>query len=378
MVSVALVATACAGEDGLRLSVGIVDRSTARATFARVFWIDKQHRDAGSLRLVGDELAKLGERPIAQACSLSAAGRNPAANMGQFFQPDRASGAFCGINERLRNAVVFVALEPRLLLGQLAQTALGRLRAARLKTFAAIGKLDANGFDALAGIAMSVAVRRDVGNAEIDTKRFERIDQFRIVDVADASDKPLTLDQHQIDLAATMFHQQALMFPHHGLDLDATVECPDRNDVIRLEADNPIIVWLSGVLAKLDQLRLVTVGFVRRVRVGDFGDAANGHLRRDLELSPRIGIGQLMQVELSNNARFKAALRQEVAGLVATLERASEQAGLLFRRLELDVGHEFHSSSIERSAFPVNPRTSGGACFPLPALAGQRKARVNR
>lgn len=83
-----------AKENRLAWSIPLVDRSAARARFARVARIDRNNLDANALGFVFQKSAKLAERPIGQAIATAAASRNPSANVLQFFQSNSTSGAF--------------------------------------------------------------------------------------------------------------------------------------------------------------------------------------------------------------------------------------------------------------------------------------------
>lgn len=324
-----------------------VDRSAIRATFTRVLRIDENYRDASALRLVGDELAKLGKGPITQACSLSTAGLYPVADIGQFLKTNGATGALRGFNKLLRNAVVSVFLEPRLFAREFSEAALSRLRSSFLKTRTAAVKIGAYLFDGLASVALAVAVGRNVGNTEVDAQGFQRVDQLRIVNVADTGEIEAAPDKQQINLALTEGEHVALMLAHRGLDLDSAVQRPDRNDVVGLEADNPVIVRLRRVLAELYK-PVAAVGLLCRVSVGNLGNAADGRLSAKRESLSRLGVPNLVQVKLPRHASLKAFPRQEIARLVAAFERISKLLGLLSRRKQLDIGDQFHYSSIER------------------------------
>ena len=69
-------------------SVLFVDHTAAQAADACVARIDGQDGNAAHRRFVGDEGAKLSERPVVQACSLTTAGRDPASDMRQVLWKD--------------------------------------------------------------------------------------------------------------------------------------------------------------------------------------------------------------------------------------------------------------------------------------------------
>src|SRR3954452_12014711 len=120
-ISGCAIAASNTGEGRLIRPVPLVDHPAARATDARVTGIDADQQNAAQHGFVGHEAAKLPEGPVGQASSRTAFGRNPAANVRQVLQRQAPSGAFCGLNERLRNCVVRMVLEPPLLAGEDAQ-----------------------------------------------------------------------------------------------------------------------------------------------------------------------------------------------------------------------------------------------------------------
>lgn len=321
----------------------IVDYSAARAAFARVTRVNEQHRHASASSLVLDKLAELGECPVTQACALSTTGRNPAANMLQVFETYRPAGALRGFNERPRNAVVFVFLEPRLLLREFAETALGRLGAALLKTSTASVKIGSDLFDSFPGVTLAVAVGGDIGDAEINAERFKRIDQFWVVDIADAGKVELAAHIHQIDLTLAESEHVALMLAHGGLDLDAAVDSPDRDDIVGLKANDALVVRLCGMLAEDDLRRFEIVGLLCRVSVSDLGDTAHDRLSAKIKPFAGFGIRQLVQIELPGFASLETSLRKPVARLIAALKRVAKQVCLFARRFEFDVRHQLHS-----------------------------------
>jgi hypothetical protein len=86
---------------------------------------------------------------------------------------------------------------------------------------------------------------------------------------------PVAADPPQIDLALAVDEQVPLALSHHGLDLDTP-----RDDVVRLEAHDSIVVRLRRVLAGHTQPLSASL-----VGVGDLGNTANHHLGRELEAS---------------------------------------------------------------------------------------------
>ncbi|HMB08209.1 MAG TPA: hypothetical protein VKP69_31325, partial [Isosphaeraceae bacterium] len=75
-------------------------------------------RYTGQSCLVGQEGKELMERPTRELiASVATPGRNPFADALQVFQGNPASGAFGGLDDRFRDAMVFVPAEPGLFPG---------------------------------------------------------------------------------------------------------------------------------------------------------------------------------------------------------------------------------------------------------------------
>lgn len=99
-----------------------------------LFGVDEQRRDAGTSGLLRDEC-----RPeTASYERVAAAGLDPFVNAFEVFKTDAATGVLRLQHDRLRDAVVFVSLEPPLFSRELAKFAFGGLGAATLQPGSAL------------------------------------------------------------------------------------------------------------------------------------------------------------------------------------------------------------------------------------------------
>lgn len=323
--------------------VSLVGVPARRALPARVAWIDEKNRNAAQGRLVGDERAELSERPVVEPCPLTAPGRYPVADTLEIFERNSAAGAFSSRNERLRDAVVDVALEPALPASEFAEPPLGSLGAALLETGTATGKMGANLFDGFACHHVAVAVGRDVDDPEIDTEPVFGVEPLGFWDVAGASEEPLSADEAEIDLALSVSHQLALTSAHNDRDRDASNDRPERHGVDFLgEPQDTVVVWLGRERTKDGCFLSVDLE-----RVGDLGDRPNRCLRGQTELGAKLIIGELVEIELPEHAGLVATRRKPRARGVAALKGLPERVRLLLRRQELYRSHELHASKIE-------------------------------
>jgi hypothetical protein len=157
-----------AGKCRLSLSIGLVDHPALRTGPAGVAWINGDDRDAGKLRFICGEPAKLGKRPPMRTAALRLAGLNPVANMRDVFDRNHAAGAFGVRNSFLRYVVVHVLAKAGLLPAQSLKAALCSFGAAALQAGMAARELLSNALDFSIGKGSPFAVIGNVYDAEIN------------------------------------------------------------------------------------------------------------------------------------------------------------------------------------------------------------------
>ena len=342
MVSHTSVAARDTGEGRLIGSVPLIYAAARPTSPGGVAWIDEQDRHACQSRLVGDEGSELTETPIVQPSALAGPGLNPAAYPLQVFKGDGPTGAFGLQHECFADAMVRVCLEPPLFAGQLPEPALRGFGVALLKSATAAGQLGAASFDCRARVGSSVTVGGDVDDAEIDAEHVGCFDQTGVVDVADDRKIPGAAYQHQIDFALPVGEQPSLMFAADIGDLLPPAERPDRQLIVGQEPEDTIIERLGTVRAKLPLLVSVDL-----VGIGHFAKAPDRNLSRQAEAVTKIAVADLLKGEVPKRLRLERHARLPVTSFIATLKRLLKQSFLLWRRYQLDIRNELHSSSIE-------------------------------
>lgn len=331
-----------AGEVGLRPTVGFIDHAALWARPGRVPGVDGPHGNAGELRLVRGELAKLGERPTMQTVALCLSGLNPLADVAEVFHRNGKPGAFGSRNDLLGDAVVDVLAKAGLLPAEFLQAPLGGFGSPALQSAATTGELRSDPLDIGTGVAVAEAIEGEINDPEVNTKHPLDVDLLGVGHVADAGEIPLSPHQHKIDLALTESEQGALALAADEMDLLAPTEQPDAHRVLGGEPEDAVIVGLSRVLAEPAQA--LTSGLIS---ISHLGNGAHCSLRGQTKARPHIGIGQLVQIELARFACRMRAFGQVIARRVAALQRLAQRLLLSARRLQLDVGNEFHASSID-------------------------------
>lgn len=324
------------------LSVRLVDHPALGARSGRVSRIDCDQWNPDHARLVSDELAKLGECPPMQTVALCLSGLNPLADVRQILDGNREAVAFGVRNDLLGDTMVHVLAKAGLLPAELLQAPLGGFAASTLQSGATTSIVLASGLDGVAGVRTAMAIEGEVDDAEVDAEHAFNIDLARVGNVTNAGEIELAAHEHQINLALAEGEQGALALAADERDALATFQRPDAHAVIH-HSEDAVVVGLSRVLAKRDDLWRAPIGLVGGVRISDLGNAAHGDLSSEAEARSCLGVGQLVQVELARLASTKAALREVVAGFIATLQRLAQELFLISRRLELNVRNELHA-----------------------------------
>lgn len=128
--------------------------------------IDKNNRNSGQLRFVGDKRPELVERPTVENDSLLSPNRYAVTNVAQIFELDSAAAALGSSNDLLRNAMVQVAGKPGFLARKFLQPALGRPCSFPLQSRPQAPMAQADRLDVAARVPPSVRIGGDIGDSE--------------------------------------------------------------------------------------------------------------------------------------------------------------------------------------------------------------------
>lgn len=228
-------------------SIPLVDVAARIASLRCVSRIDTDKRNSIMSGLVGNKGAKLGERPGVQPRSLPAPGRNPRANVPEFFQHDAARGAFRRCDDLLRDYVVRVFAKPGLLPGEFTEPALGGLGATTLKAGLTARESVSDALDFGSGVHLSVAIYGQGDDAEIHAEPIACPELLGLRNVARRGQEPFAAHQAEIDLSLAEGHQPPLMLAHHEGHDDPTLDRPKANGrPVLHEPQDAIIVGLPN------------------------------------------------------------------------------------------------------------------------------------
>lgn len=316
---------------------------TTCGTLARcVFRVYRDNGHAEKFRFVFDLLSQIGERPVIQSVSLAFTNRYPVADITQLFKSDGAASVFSLNHKLFGDNVVLEFLKAFLLARKLLEFSLRGFSLLSLEVASAVRKRLTDAFDILTGDSFAIGIGNDIDDTKINTKHIFRIKESSFINIANAIEKELSADVKESYFALSALKQFALFISHNERKGDSAIHCPNGNEVILLESDNPLVV---GNRTKRAELPL-SVG-IDFVRVGNFRNRANNDLSRKSECISHSVIRQFMQLELLENLILKGRFRDVVTCLVYLLHCCKQSIRLHIQRgLQFEVDNQFHESII--------------------------------
>ena len=204
----------------------------------------------------------------------------PPPNALEFFKDNRPLRAFGFGNDPLADVMIRVFLKAALTPRKSFQMAFGRLRSDLLKRLTAACIPLAAMLDMLARKCFSIAVSREIDDAEINPKEAFSINRFRRLDFASNEQIPLATNQSKIGFAALCSKQLALALATDERNRLPPVQSPNRGfRTFDIVGQNAIIVGDSTMgLKRAPCLAIQLVG------ICDLADTAYRKLRGQVEL----------------------------------------------------------------------------------------------
>jgi hypothetical protein len=327
-------------ERSLIRTVPLIDGSTPIARLTGVARVNQHHRNTAHLRFIADVLAKLAETPIAVPGALRFP--NPLlcafTDARQIFEGKCTTSAFGFLNQLLCNPMIRIRLKTALLAAEVLQAPFRAFCADCLQSSATTLVALAYSFNLCATVLFTVAVGGKVRYPKIDTQDCVNIIWRWFIDIARYKEIELTLAKHQIAFALSGLQQPALSFTADKRNGLTTGNCPDRNRLpVKLERQNTVIISDAAV-RPIAALCLA----IQLVTITNFGKTTDHHLCRQAVVSLDALIDQLLQIILSKYLLFPRNAADLVTRGVGRFKRAFQGVGLFRRRLQLDLGNDFH------------------------------------
>jgi hypothetical protein len=357
-------------ELGLAFAIAAFGMPTCATSLAGVGRIDKRYWHTCSLRFVADKRSQLAEGPIAMSRSLLPCNPCPRSDALEILKDKRTLRAFGFSNQPLADVVIGIFVKAPLATSELTQAAFGRLRSDLLERLTAHQIPLAAALDLLARKRFTVAVGRQIDNAQIDAQDTRDIDRLGRLDFASNEQIPFATDQRQIGFPALGRKQFTLASATDEREDLPPIKRPDRNfrtfQVIR---ENAIVIG-NRTQRRKRPLQLP----IPFVRIGDFGDTAHRKLRGQMERLAHRLIGQVVDRELAKGFRLPCHLTDEVARGVGCLKRVLKRVSLCWRREQLQLNCESHDMTV----YP-NPNVCASASWlecAIPACGATRLIRA--
>ena len=328
-------------------TVSLINTTTGRAGLRGVGWINQEQRHACLSRLVVQKGAQLKERPRMQRGSLGAPKPYPRANACQIFQCNRALCALRFSHHFLAQVMVRPFCETGLVTRQSLEPSFGRFSSLALEFGSQTAVAIAYIVDRTGRMDFTIGVNRDICYAQVNAQYALNVLWHWFLNFTGSGEKEFIAEQHQVRLPLAHFEQSPLMFTTNEGNQHSAIYRPDGNRAGQ-PAQNAIIV--SQTPQRLELAAHPTREFIG---VGNFGNTANGHLRREFELLAYLAIAQVMKIILSEGLRLPSLLTDKLTGSIARCQRLAQGLNLFGCWQEFDLCDQFHVSSIEHLGYNV-------------------------
>jgi len=307
------------------------------ACLARVSRIDENNRDSSPLCLVLDKGLELVETPIGQSWSLSARGRYPRADILEVFKSNRSVGAFRLVHNGFRNAVVDIALVAGLAARNGAELPGCGSCLLSLEVASAVRKGSSDLFDLFTGEALPVRIVGNVNNAHIDADCIDWFDAWGLVNVTGHDNVEFTTLELKVNLTFAPDQHLALILTADKGDLDATINRPDRDDVIVADSEDSAIEWLSSQWS--EGMFLLAFSLIAG---RDLSNTEGDELGRKPGFLSDLVVNQVVNRVSRKCFLVPSALADLATGGVSSLQRLQQEVPLFLCGQEFDWGYEFH------------------------------------
>jgi hypothetical protein len=333
------------------------------ALLAGMLRIGKDTEHAASLGFVGNEASKLVKAPGVHAVALIFLSPYPVTDAVEIFESNPTPGAFSQRYYGFGNGMIHVRRKPLLFAATATQKPFGALGAFLLQLLTQRMMPVAHLVQMGAAVVVAVRIESDIGDTEIDADKvdWQRSLGFRGFD----SDVQIetVVPINQIALAARQGKKLALIIAADERNRESSTSRPDRDGRL-VEIPRKQTQIVDGRASGSECARTLA----DCVGVRDLCTSTNSSLSRQTEEQANSFVARSLQFERRINIKLSGPLRKPIARRIESLRRCKKDLGLLWRRLQLNLGDQLHAySSIRNSAIKLNPRptTKAVGFFPF-------------
>ena len=355
--------SAVATVETLSLSIGFRDEAAVWARAARVVWINDFDGNPRKLRLVGDELSELAERPRVLGATLGLSNRYPGAYALQVFEGDSPPGAFSLRNQPLRDSVVHVSGEAGFPPAALLEEAFRRLCSLALKLCSEFCVAFSESVQVLPTPGLSVGVYGYVSDSEVYAEPLLSVVRWWFWNVNDDGEVEDAVSEGEVCLSPDSVEPPRLVGAVLNGDDFPPLQGQYGHPVGSLPTEDALVVDYGSVLPEgwFDSL-VPLVGF------SHLADGSDGQLRGQAILAPNVVVDEFLEPYFVGCSVFKRNIGYFVAGFVERFHRFEEGFGLFGGGQKLHEESQFHIF-IERInqylnfSQPLPPINRRASCF---------------
>lgn len=346
----------------LAFSVPFGDMPARRALPARIARIDRDQENTSKHSLVGQEGAKLVERPTTQSCTLLSPNRYSVVDPFEFLNGNSTLSAFGFGNDLLRDAMVHVSSKACFLTAQAFEFTLRTSRTSALQFGTQVTATVAHVIDLATRHLRSVRGSGDGFDTEVHAKKVVNVLSIRVRNVARRGEIELAAMVNQVGLALLRLQKFFLSLSSGVSNLESFGSCPDTHH-IRLERQDAGVVTDGTMLGKL------AAGFlVQFVCIGNLGKDVYNHLSAQREPFFSFVVKQFMQRELPEHLMAPSVFANPITAGIGLLNCVEQSPALVGICIQPEFSCEFQRLKNNRETNPNQWLSADAESLFLPDL----------
>jgi hypothetical protein len=325
---------------GLTESIAFVNPTTLRTSPRSVARINKNNWHPDQRRFVANKTLELAKCPTMQMTPLPLLSPYPCADPLQIFQGYPALGALSNGNKFFGNSVVNIPAEPSFFGSPFAQQPLCRSRTFSLQLLSQLSMPDAQSIQLSTGEPNRIAGLRDPHKTQINPDPVLNIKAWSCSDFNRSRQKPTPIAIDQIALSTLRLQKVQLGFKSDVAESFTSFDCPD-TDISGSEIPGKDAQIIGDRAMSTEH----TLAFVAQfVGISYFRDDSDNGLCRDRrKLTAELNVEKPLERELVKFASVPGKLTQPISSGIKRFKRLQQNVRVYGRRLQLDLGDQFHS-----------------------------------
>ena len=334
------------GEKGLRLTIGLRNEATLRASARGISGVNQLHDYPGEPGFILDKLPQLTERPGVLLSPLCFPNRDAVSDMGEVFKGDTPTAVFSLSNNTPTDNVIGVGSKTLLFLGAFSEKSLSLLRAIGLKFSTKFSVAFSKSVDLPTRVNLAIRVGNYIHNTQVKTKKLGGVTFRGFLNLAGLEKVEDSIPVDKVSLTGKILEEFQLPIAGREGNSQPSVKSPDRDEPVgNLPREDTLVIGDAPMT-----IEYPLSGTPRLVSISDLCQYPDHYLGRKVKPVAEVVVKKMMQVVLLKDLGIPSMFTDIVGRIVNRLQSRKQSFMLFFGRLQLNLGNQLHARIIAYSS----------------------------